>query len=749
MHVFKLTIFFLLTLSLFSCGGGGSSGGGNGDTTAPLATITFPPTLSLTDGDQITVQGTASDDSEITTLRVNGIDAASSDGFSNWQVVVPLTPGSNTLQVETGDIGLNSSSNAAQVLMTAAGPLMTNSQDLLLDEPNNRLLVLDLGRRAVMAVNLDNGERSVISDRNTPDNNNLLFSPQAMVLDSANNRLLVLQRFEGVLSIDLTPGPNLGKRTIISNNSTPDNANPFVRPTSLVLDSANDRLLVTDSGANAAILAVSLTDGARSIISNDTTPFITNPFDSPQDLVLDNANDQLLVVDSGLDAIIAVDLINGGGNTIGRRTTISDNATPDTLNPFFQPLSLVLDPANNRLLVSDSVFQYVLAVDLNPGVGLGGRTIFSSNTHPDSDNPFSFPRSLALDSANNRLLAGNEGISSIHAVDLTDGSRAIVSDSSFPNRDDPFLAPTDLAFDISNNQLFVTDSRKSAVLAVDLNTGERSIVSNFVIPDNINDFSDPAGLVLDIANNRLLVADNSLDAVLSVDLSPGPDRGKRSIISDSTTPDGVNPFDRPTALVLDSADNRLLVLDSGLDAVLAIDLAPGPDRGKRSIVSDAITPDNINAFVSPSGLMLDSANNRLLVVDTGLDAVLAVDLTPGPDRGKRSIVSDNSTPNNINQFFNPTDLVLDSTNNRLLMLDTIRGLNAVLAVDLNPGSNLGARTIITGRGLPGNNANGFLFPVALALDSLHDRLLVLEGGAGMRALIAINLKTGERVILSK
>ena len=42
---------------------------------------------------------------------------------------------------------------------------------------------------------------------------------------------------------------------------------------------------------------------------------------------------------------------------------------------------------------------------------------------------------------------------------------------------------------------------------------------------------------------------------------------------------------------------------------------------------DADTPDALNLFTNPQGITLDSANNRALVVDSGLDAVIAVDLT--------------------------------------------------------------------------------------------------------------------------
>ena len=66
-------------------GSGGGGGGGTGDTTAPTATIKFPGTVGLTEGDSVLVTGTASDASMITRVRLAGVDATTTDGFANWR----------------------------------------------------------------------------------------------------------------------------------------------------------------------------------------------------------------------------------------------------------------------------------------------------------------------------------------------------------------------------------------------------------------------------------------------------------------------------------------------------------------------------------------------------------------------------------------------------------------------------------------------------------------------------------------
>jgi len=112
--------------------------------------------------------------------------------------------------------------------------------------------------------------------------------------------------------------------------------------------------------------------------------------------------------------------------------------------------------------------------------------------------------------------------------------------------------------------------------------------------------------------------------------------GARTILSNSSTPTEDNPFSSSGGITLDSANNRVLMVDGVLDAIVAVDLA----TGARTILSDNDTPTTDNAFnfSIPNGITLDSANNRALVVDAGfgftapevnLAAVVAVDIVNG------------------------------------------------------------------------------------------------------------------------
>jgi len=342
----------------------------------------------------VTVHGTASSlESDVTVVRVNGVDATSSDNFAHWQAVVPLSPGINTLQVETGDMARNSNINAAQAVIESDFYLRV-PWDIVLDSSNNRVLIADIHLDVIMAVDLTTGIHTIISE------NGLLRNPKSLMLDSDNNRVLVLDEILGtLLAVDLISGA----QTIISNADTPDSGQTLIDPQSAVLD--NHRVLVVDNSLDA-LLAVDLTTGVRTIISDNNTlnggPLLVFPID----LALDSDNNRVLLLDSGLKAILAVDL------TSGIRTLISDNNTPDITNSLDRPIRLVLDSVNNRVLVADSYpnsdagLNVIVAVDLTTGK----RTIISGNTLSNSNNAFRWFHSLVLDSARNRVLVADGGL---------------------------------------------------------------------------------------------------------------------------------------------------------------------------------------------------------------------------------------------------------------------------------------------------------------------------------------------------
>jgi Big-like domain-containing protein len=644
-------------------------------------------------------------ESDINFISVNGQGAdielpTAQDNTTRWRTQLPVTttPNSNTLNIELAD---NSNNNQLVSQLLLNRPLLSQLQSMVLDSANNRALVLDSGLDALVAIDLDSGDRSILSDDNTGAGTNLI-APVAIELDSANNRALVLDNnLDALIAIDL----DSGDRSILSDDNTGAGSN-LIAPVAIELDSANNRALVIDISLGA-LIAINLDTGNRNIISDANIGTGSNLI-GPRAVVLDSANNRALVLDSNLDALVAIDL------DTGNRTILSDANTGIGIN-LQGPDGVTLDSTNNRVLVTDNSLSALLEIDL----GSGNRTVVSDNNTGDGASLL-FPMSVALDSTNNRALVLDFTFDALLAIDLDSGNRSLVSDSSI-GIGSSLIEPGSIALDGANNRALVLDSRLNAIFAIDLDNGNRTIISDENIGVGVT-FNAAQSIALDALNNRLLLIDTSLDALFAVNL----DTGDRSVISDVNAGTGVN-LSFPRDIVLDSTNNQALVIDSRLDALFAIDLA----NGNRTVISDANTGTGVNLSV-PQGITLDSANNRALVVDITLDALIAIDL----DSGDRVILSDANTGIGPDLRF-PEAVALDNINNRALVVDS--ALDALVAIDLGSGDRIILSDNNTGTGSNLINLEG------LALDSTNNRALVLT----RPSIVVIELTTGERAVGSK
>ena len=98
-----------------------------------------------------------------------------------------------------------------------------------LDAANDRAIVLDAHERAVFSVDLVSGERNILADNSTPSRTENLRSVTAIAIDDTGNRALIGSRSSAplasaVLSMDL----ETGERSVVSNDAVPDSNNLLI-----------------------------------------------------------------------------------------------------------------------------------------------------------------------------------------------------------------------------------------------------------------------------------------------------------------------------------------------------------------------------------------------------------------------------------------------------------------------------------------------------------------------------------------
>ncbi|MCH7547791.1 MAG: hypothetical protein IID30_15445, partial [Planctomycetes bacterium] len=303
----------------------------------------------------------------------------------------------------------------------------------------------------------------------SPGSGPSMTSPGSLVLDSANGRVLVANNGTFTLfDVDLATGD----RTIISDSST--GTGPLIANNEGVeLDTNSNRALAIHRVVNAALYGINLTTGDRTLISGEgTTAGSGTQFSQIEAVQFDAANNRALITDSGLNAVFGVNLATGA------RTILSSPSVgtgPNTQSAR----DIVYNPATNRAYVfahlSFTSTPAIYSIDLNTG----NRSILSDPTH-GTGTDFLFSSGLALNVAGNEVFAMDSNLQAVLSVDLTTGNRTIVSQNNVVGVGINFASPTDIEYDAANNRVLVVDLNLDALIGVDLATGDRTVISRVV-----------------------------------------------------------------------------------------------------------------------------------------------------------------------------------------------------------------------------------------------------------------------------
>ena len=502
-------------------------------------------------------------------------------------------------------------------------------------------------------------------------------------------------------------------------------------------------------GANTIAIESEDEFGAKDTAAAELTVMLSaNVMDSAGALVSDPANGRALVLDTQLDALVAVSYATG------ERIILSDELT-GTGEPMRDAVAIELDTAAAapRALVLDG--ETVIAIEL----ATGNRTPISEAA--SAGEPLVDATHLALDAAKNRVLvldAGRGGTEPVEpalfAVDLTTGERTVLVRGAGADGSGPALVvPTALALDVAGNRALIaatdtTDPANQAVsiLAVDLETFARTVISSNANEEQGTTLSEAVAMVLDPTATpaRLLVLDAGNDLVMAVAL----DTGNRTVVAEDRVTPGQD-FSVPKGLALDAPEGgtaRLIVTDSGLDMVLAVAFADGA----RTVIS-GFNIGQGEPLIEPTSLVLDApadAEGRVLVSDAQEEAIVSIDLATSA----RTVLSGEGAGAG-DLFQTPASLSLDVETGLYGQVDSagqvvVADPEAAALVTVNLAT--GARTVLSGG--PAGTGPAFTAPKGVAFDpgdataSAPSRYLVVDEDAN--ALFAVNPANGARTILS-
>ncbi|MEM6532977.1 MAG: hypothetical protein AAF654_10150 [Myxococcota bacterium] len=428
--------------------------------------------------------------------------------------------------------------------------------DVAIDAGRNRLLVADVGKDALVEVNLIDGSRRSLVETNS---NVLLDRPRGVLVDG--DRALVLDNgVGGIVSIDLISGD----RTILS-DSDKSTGPRLGNARDLALDEASGTVLVADTGYFYPLVVEIAGTGARMPLTETALPEVGHgpKFTNPSGLVRHPTTSQIYLTDLDTGRILSLDVPSGE-----RRAVLGAAA--------IEPDGLGFDVANERFIVLNQFENDVLSVDF-----AGEISVVSNADSPllGSSTGFGFIEGqVAVEPGGASILVADRAHNVLHRVELATGAREYFVDEY------SLIGVRSVVVDeVANRAIVATgdrfnDSVRDAVIAYDLTTGAATSLASSP-PGVLHagsgvDLVYPVSLALDPPRNAVLVFDAELDAILSIDLATL----ERSVLVDATTGNGDHlsrAANGRNAMVLDTERRLVYAANNEVGEVVMVDLQTG------------------------------------------------------------------------------------------------------------------------------------------------------------------------------
>lgn len=464
----------------------------------------------------------------------------------------------------------------------------SSSNEIVLDELRNRLLVSDLINDAIVAIDLSTGNRSYFSSA-AVGGGPLFRSPGPLMIDSEGGQLLVVNLYgdDRIISVDLLTGDraDIGHVELGS----------WI---SLFFDTEDDSLLMIEEekeSGNFVLSSLAISHGGKQVLAGEEGGLdIGEGGFFYGDLHSDG--DKWWLFDN--DAVLLGSLSEGSGNL----QKIWDGKAEAKVGlgaNLLLPEGVGYASHANQIWVADPGQDSLLSVDVEtgrravvsgPGVGDGALMESPQDVGYDTDNY----AAIVVDSVSKSLIR----------VDPVTGKRDILSGPGKGAGSD-FLSPLSLALDENSGTAYVADGRRGSVVRVDMASGDRSLFPVFPPLSFLDDPGIPTHVALTPNGSMLLAGSQFSRMVQAYGLPDGNENGSRF---HAVFPKGMDLSSKGHAFV---SANGLWRFDI--------------ESGEKVNVSGLENPQ----IPRPSGVVLDERGGRAFVVDQELNAALVVELKSG------------------------------------------------------------------------------------------------------------------------
>jgi DNA-binding beta-propeller fold protein YncE len=283
---------------------------------------------------------------------------------------------------------------------------LINLSGINLDETRKRLYVGE-STGSIISIELASSNRTTII---SPFSGEIGFHGiNDMAFDLAEDSIYTINS-KAIIAVD----PNTGER--VNNSGLSTGGTPLESASSLAMDTARERLLVTESGSgNQALISVEKSTGVRTIISDETTG-IGPIFEYPSGTDISENGELAFITDRGRnDELFSVDI------DTGERRVISNDSIG--VGASFSVLSdVVVGNEIEHVYVSDRDLQAIIKVNLLSG----DRTIISGPSTGQGP-ALIWPSRMSLDKDRNLIYLVDTGHNAVFVLNPLTGNRVLIS----------------------------------------------------------------------------------------------------------------------------------------------------------------------------------------------------------------------------------------------------------------------------------------------------------------------------------
>ncbi|TVZ38948.1 hypothetical protein P886_3334 [Alteromonadaceae bacterium 2753L.S.0a.02] len=344
------------------------------DSTLPVVQLYFPTQLGITDKATLRVRGVATDDmSGVSSVSVNGVVAETSDGFANWQATIDLAQGENDITLIAQDGSGNTTASQVFATITRSDDLSAafNVEDATMDRfygleyiPSREKFFVVEDRRNYYFLDPETGAFTLVSEATDPVNHDIDANGRSLTstyYDIEGEEGVFVGGTRGIYHVNL----DNGERTMLTDASVDDASLAFDQIYRMGLvqgDTLAESYLLVSNRLSNSLVKVDLVTGQKVLFSDNLNLNFGEPIQGSID-GLEISNQQSIVYLTTSSSVYSVDTVNEG------RIEIAQSNLPDMVNTPFDAVALLGDDSELCGTSLDTGVEFLSCVGLSDASG--------------------------------------------------------------------------------------------------------------------------------------------------------------------------------------------------------------------------------------------------------------------------------------------------------------------------------------------------------------------------------------------